>query len=472
MTIERSMSKTSDIAVTDFRGRVLTADDHDYDDARRVWNGMIDRRPLLIVRAADVEDVSVTVRLAVQHRLPLAVRGGGHNVAGSSVCDGGIVLDLAGLRAARVDSKRAIVRAGGGLTWAQLDRATQRYGLATNGGMVSSTGIGGLTLGGGVGWLMRQHGLTIDNLLAAEMITATGERVTTNAIENPDLFWALRGGGGNFGVVTEFVYRLHEIDTVLGGFVMYEIARAATILRRYDEFCRAAPNNVTTLVVLTTAPTLPFVPEPLQGTPVLFIAVCATGADAEEVVRPLRALGPPVADLIRPMPYTGLQSMQDPTAPPGARNYWKSGYADELSDPLIERLVAHAAVVTSPMTQIHVHQMGGAVAQQDRSATAFAHRDLSYLINIVGMWQDPAEDDLHLAWVAGLWRDIEDVVAAAAYSNFFSHDDVSRSRAAFSPAIWDQLGSIKARWDPTQVFDPINPHPFENDLMPAKYEVG
>jgi FAD/FMN-containing dehydrogenase len=455
MTIERSMFKTSDIAVADFHGGVLTADDPDYDAARRVWNGMIDRRPLLIVRAADVEDVSATVRLAVKHRLSLAVRGGGHNVAGSSVCDGGIVLDLAGLRAIRVDSERAIVRAGGGLTWAQLDLATQRYGLATNGGMVSSTGIGGLTLGGGVGWLMREHGLTIDNLLAAEMITATGERVTASAVENPDLFWALRGGGGSFGVVTEFVYRLHEIDTVLGGFLMYEFERAPTILRRYDEFCRAAPDNVTTLVVLTTAPASPFVPEPLGGKPVLLIAVCATGAGANEVVRPLRALGPPVADLIGPMPYTGLQSMQDPTAPPGARNYWKSCYAAELSDALIERLVAHAAVVTSPMTQIHVHQMGGAVAQQEPGATAFAHRDLPYLINVVGMWQDPAEDDVHLAWVADLWRDIEDVVPPATYSNFFSHDDSSRSRAAFSPAIWDRLGSIKARWDPNHVFDPI-----------------
>jgi len=449
------MFTTSDIAVTDFRGRVLTADDPDYDAARRVWNGLIDRRPLLIVRAADLEDVSATVHLAVQHRLPLAVRGGGHNVAGSSVCDGGIVLDLAGLRSARVDSKRAIVRAGGGLTWAQLDRATQRYGLATNGGMVSSTGVGGLTLGGGVGWLMRQHGLTIDNVLAAEMITATGERVTANAVENPDLFWALRGGGGNLGVVTEFVYRLHEVETILGGFVMYELAWAPTILRRYDEFCRAAPNNVTTLVVLMTAPTLPFVPDQLQGTPVVLIAVCATGADAEEVVRPLRAFGPAVADFIGPMPYTGLQSMQDPTAPPGARNYWKSGYADALSDPLIERLITHAAGVTSPMTQIHIHQMGGAVAQQDPGATAFAHRDLPYLINVIGMWQDPAEDDLQLAWVAGLWRDIEDVVAAAAYPNFFSHDDSSRSRAAFSPAIWDRLESIKAHWDPNHVFDPI-----------------
>lgn len=449
------MFTTSDIVVTDFRGRVLTTDDPDYDAARRVWNAMIDRRPLMIVRAADLEDVSATVRLAVQHRLPLAVRGGGHNVAGSSVCDGGIVLDLAGLRAVRVDSTRAIVRAGGGLTWAQLDRATQRHGLATNGGMVSSTGIGGLTLGGGVGWLMRQHGLTIDNLLGAEMITATGERVTANAIENPDLFWALRGGGGNFGVVTEFVYRLHEVDTVLGGFVMYELARAHTILRRYDEFCGAAPNNVTTLAVLTTAPRLPFVPDQLQGTPVLLIAVCATGADAEEALCPLRTFGPPVADSIRPMPYTRLQSMQDPTAPPGARNYWKSGYAQELSDPLIERLVAHAAAVTSPMTQIHIHQMGGAVAQQDPGATAFAHRNLPYLINVVAMWQDPAEDDVQLAWVASLWRDIEDIVASRAYSNFFSHDDGIRSHAAFSPAIWDRLASTKAHWDPTHVFDPI-----------------
>jgi FAD/FMN-containing dehydrogenase len=454
MTIERSTFKTSDGAVTDFHGRVLTADDPDYDDARRVWNGMIDRRPLLIVCAADVEDVSATVRLAVEHRLPLAVRGGGHGVAGSSVCDDGVVLDLAGLRATRVDAERAIVRAGGGLTWAQLDRATQRYGLATNGGMVSSTGVGGLTLGGGVGWLMRQHGLTIDNLLGAEMIIATGDRVSANAVKNPDLFWALRGGGGNFGVVTEFIYRLHEIDTVVGGFVMYELERAPTILRRYDEFCRAAPNNVATLVVLTTAPALPFVPERLQGNPVLLIAVCATGADAMEVVGPLRAFGSAAADLIGPMPYTGLQSMQDLTAPPDARNYWKSGYADELSDSLIERLVAHAAVVTSPMTQIHVHQMGGAVAQQEPGATAFAHRDLPYLINVAGMWQDPAEDDVHLAWVAGLWRDIENIVAAAAYSNFFSHDDSSRSGAAFSPAIWDRLESTKAHWDPNHVFDP------------------
>ncbi|MDB4983175.1 MAG: linked oxidase domain protein [Myxococcales bacterium] len=436
-----------------FRGELVRSTDAGYDDARRVWNGAIDRRPSLIARCRSEQDVAAVVALARETKQPLAVRGGGHSVAGNGVCDGGIVLDLSGMRAVDVDASQRVARAEGGATWADLDAATQAHGLATTGGLISSTGVGGLTLGGGIGWLMRRHGLTCDNLLAANVVTAAGRVVRASDDENAELFWALRGGGGNFGVVTRFEFRLHPVTTVLGGMLLFQASRAPEVLRRYRDIIADAPDELTSLLAFLFAPPAPFIPEPLRGQPVVAIVLChcGPGEEAQRDVAALRALRPD-ADLLAPMPYVALQGMLDAGAPRGLQNYFKSAYLSGLSDGAIDRLVAGAAKLPSPMSQIHLHHMGAAVARVAEDATACGNRDAAYAMNIIATFPDAAATAAHVAWA-------RDVAAAAApfgtggvYVNFLGDEGGDRVRAAYGPAKFARLSALKAKLDPENLF--------------------
>ncbi len=431
-----------------FGGAIVGPAHADYDTARRVWNGMIDRYPALIVRCAETADVAAAVRFAVDRGLPVAVRGGGHNVAGNATCDNGLVIDLSPMKRITVDREARIARAEPGLTWREFDAAAAQAGLATTGGLVSSTGIAGFTLGGGIGWLMRRYGLTCDNLLSAELVTVDGEPVTASERTNADLFWGLRGGGGNFGIVTEFSYRLHPVTSVFGGLVLHEASRAAEVLAFFRGFVAAAPDKLTALAAFLTAPPAPFVPAELQGKPAVALVVCYAGdlAEGEQIVAPLRRFGPPRADVIGPLPYPALQQMFDASAPAGLRNYWKSGYLRALDDGALETIVAHATQAPSPLTQVHVHQMGGAVGRVAPDATAFVHRRAPFVLNIVGTWAEPAADDANLMWVRDFWSAIEPATEGV-YVNFLGEEGEERVRAAYSPGVYERLVALKDRYD-------------------------
>ena len=447
-------------AVRDFaaglRGVAIGPDDAGYDAARRVWNGMIDRYPALVVRAAAVGDVIAAIRFAREHDLVVAVRGGGHNVAGFGTCDGGLVIDLSLMKGIAVDPEGRVARAEPGCLLGDLDRATQVYGLAVPAGLISHTGIAGLTLGGGVGWLMRKFGLTVDNLLAVELVTAEGEVVRASATERPDLFWAVRGGGGNFGIVTAFEYRLHPVrPEVLAGLVIYPMAQARDAMRFGRDLATGAPDELGLMFAAITAPPAAPFPEELWGRPVFAVGVCYAGsvAEGEAVVRPLRGFGAPALDLVRPMPYAALQAISDPSAPHG-RHYWeKSGNLRALDDDAIDAFLARGAEPTSPLSGVQVSLMGGAVSRVPIDATAFAHRDAAWIFTAIAAWDgdDPAPAR-HVAWARGF----EDVLAPWAtggvYVNAIAGEGADRVRAAYPPATYARLARIKAEYDPTNVF--------------------
>ena len=343
------------------RGTLLCPGDDGYDAARRVWNAMIDRKPALIVRCVGVADVISAVKFARTHQLLVSVRGGGHNVTGNAVCDGGIMIDLSPMKGIRVDPVQRTARAQAGLTWGEFDHETQAFGLAVTGGQVSTTGIAGLTLGGGIGWLMRKCGLVVDNLLSVDIATADGQLLTASAGQNEDLFWGLRGGGGNFGIVTSFKYRLHTIGPiVLGGMVLYPAAQAKELLRFYRRYMASAPDELTAMVIFLSAPPAPFVPPYLHGTPMVAIAVCYAGSieEGQRVVEPLRHWDSPALDLISPMPYTAVQRLTDDAAPFGRQVYLKSDQFAELSDEVIDIFVHHAAAMTSPLSMASITPLG------------------------------------------------------------------------------------------------------------------
>jgi len=432
----------------DFRaslhGQVILPGDAEYDEARKVWNGMIDRRPALIARCQGVADVSKAVRFAREQHLPLAIRGGGHNVAGAGTCDGGLVIDLSAMRGVQVDSERQTARVEPGATWKDFDEEAQRYGLATTGGLVSSTGVAGFTLGGGVGWLVRKHGLACDNLLAAEVVTADGQVVRASADEHADLLWGLRGGGGNFGVVTSFEFALHPVPTVVGGLVAHPLPRAREVLRFYRDFIATAPDELTTVAIFATTP---------EGHQIIGIAACYAGPveQGEEVVRPLKEFGPPVMDMMGPAPYTALQQANDPTAPAGLHNYWKATYLQDLSDEAIDAVIEYAEKATSPLSMVHIHQLGGAMNRVAADATAFANRDSGFVVNILGVWPTPGADDAaHMDWVRGLFTALQPY-AHGAYINFLGDEGQDRVRAAYG-ANYARLVALKNAYDPTNLF--------------------
>jgi len=437
-----------------FAGELIAPGDPAFETARRVWNGMIDRRPALIARCAGEGDVREALAYARAQRLPIAVRGGAHNVAGNATVDGGVVVDLSRMKGVRVDAARRVAVAEPGLTWGEMDAATQAQGLAVTGGLISTTGIAGFTLGGGIGWLMRKHGLTVDNLLAARLVTIEGEAVRASETENPDLFWALRGGGGNFGIVTSFEYRVHPLPQVIGGLTLYPAQRAGTILRFFREICETAPDELTPMFAFLTAPPAPFVPEPLRLKPVVAIALCWCGeaGDGERVIKPLRSFGPPAADLIGPMPYLQLQSMLDDGAPAGMQNYWKASFLSGLAEAAVETVVEHAARARSPLSQVHLHLMGGAVARVPASATAFTHRDAAFAMNIVGMWPDPAESAAHTRWVRDFAAAMQPHAAPGVYVNFLGDEGEDRVRAAYGPEAFTRLQAVKRKYDPGNAF--------------------
>jgi FAD/FMN-containing dehydrogenase len=436
------------------RGALLRPGDDGYDSARRVWNGMIDRKPALIVRCAGVADVINAVNFARTHNLLLSVRGGGHNVTGNAVCEGGIMIDLSPMKGIRVDPVRRTARAQAGLTWSEFDHETQAFGLATTGGQVSSTGIAGLTLGGGVGWLMRTCGLAVDNLLSVDIVTADGRLLTASATGNEDLFWGVRGGGGNFGIVTSFEYRLHPIGPlVLGGMLLYPAAQAKELLHFYREFMAGAPNELMTLVAFLTAPPAPFVPTHLQGTPVVAIAICYAGSieEGQRVVEPLRRFGPPALDLLSPMPYTVIQQLFDAANPFGLQVYVKSDHLAGLGDEVIDTLVTHAATATSPLSVVILFPLEGVVSRVGEQETAFGHRNTAYDYVIYSMWTDPQESERHIQWTRDFWTAMQPF-SIGVYVNELGNEGEDRVRAAYLPATYERLVALKNRYDPANLF--------------------
>ncbi len=426
-------------------GEIVGPGDASYDESRRVWNAMVDRRPAVIVRCTRADDVVAAVSFAQRHQLLTAVRGGGHNVAGNAVCDGGLVIDLSGMKAIRVDAARRTARAEPGLTWGEFDKETQAFGLATTGGFVPSTGIAGLTLGGGLGFLMRRFGLACDNLLSAEIVTADGQLRSASATENADLFWAVRGGGGNFGVVTSFEYRLHAVGpTVLGGLLLHPLAQAKDALRFYREFTRTAPEELTTHFVSLTSP---------DGHPVVAFALCHCGPveEGERVVRPLRAFGPPLADLVAPMPYTAVQGLGAPLFPSGRLNYWKSSFVRELSDGAMEALTAGFAAAPSPFSIVALEQLGGAVRRIPKDETAFGDRSSDYSVVITTAWTDPADSDKNVGWARGLWAAMRPFAADSVYVNYLDGDE-DRIREAYGSGTYERLAVLKKKYDPSNFF--------------------
>lgn len=435
-------------------GEVLVPGDAGYDDARTIWNAMIDRRPALIARCRTAADVVQAVRFARDHDLLLAVRGGGHNIAGTAVCEGGLMIDLSPMRAIRVDPAGRTARVEPGATLADFDREAQAFGLATPLGINSTTGVAGLTLGGGFGWLSRRLGLTIDHLMSAEVVTADGEIVRASGRENPDLFWALRGGGGNFGVVTSFEFRLHPVGPeVLCGMVIHPLAAARDVLRFYRDFLPTTPEEFVCWFVMRKAPPLPFLPPEWHGREMLALAVCWSGdpAKGERVAEPLRRFGRPIADAVAPRPYTAWQQVLDPLLAPGARNYWKSHDFLELGDGLIDTFIEYAGTLPDPETEIAFAQLGGAVSRVPSDATAYAHRAPQFLVNGHGRWRDPAKDADCMAWARGLFQAAAPFATGGVYVNFLTQEEDGRIRAAYG-ANYDRLVELKGRYDPTNRF--------------------
>jgi FAD/FMN-containing dehydrogenase len=442
-----------------FHGVVIGPDDEGYDEARTIWNGAIDRRPACVARCTGVADVVAAVRFARDHDLEIAVRGGGHGVAGAAVCDEGVVIDLSAMRAVSVDPAGRTAWVQGGALWGDVDHETQAHGLATTGGIIGHTGVAGLTLGGGLGFLMRKHGLAVDNLLAAEVVTADGGIVRASADEHPDLFWALRGGGGNFGVVTAFRFALHPVGpTVMAGPVFWAADDTTDVLRFYRDFAADAPDDLGTVVRLGTVPPLPAIPEHLHCRPAIAVACCHPGSvdDGERAVRALRRFGTPLVDLLAPSPYAAFQGGFDDTVPHGWHYYWKGTNLAALSDDAIAVIADHAYAAGSPRSYAAMFHMGGAVARVPDEATAFAGRDAAHNIVIDAAWlreQSGEHAAAESAWARRFLHALQPHGAGGVYVNFLdSDDDSSRVRLAYGDRIYRRLAEVKARYDPDNVF--------------------
>ncbi|HEY7637233.1 MAG TPA: FAD-binding oxidoreductase [Gemmatimonadales bacterium] len=427
------------------RGEILSADHPDYDRARVLFNAMVDKRPALIARCQDSADVRHALEFAHTHNLLLAVRGGGHNVAGKALCDGGLVIDLSRMKAVEVDPAARTVRAGPGLTWGEFDQATQAHGLATTGGFISTTGIAGLTLGGGFGWLMRKHGLSCDNLRSVEIVTADGAVRTADATRHPELFWAVRGGGGNFGVVTSFQYQLHPIGQMLAGVVFFPLQQAEAALRFYRDFMAKAPDELMAYAVLLTSP---------DGYPMFGVPVCYVGSPdaAERELRPLRSHPGVAADTIRPMSYLEVQTMFDAGFPSGRLNYWKSSFLQDLSDEAIATLVAFFDRVPSAFSAVALEPFGGAVARVGLEETAFPHRHATFSVVIVSMWTDPAASAANMRWTRELWSALQPFSTEAVYVNYMDTDDADRVHGAYDAPTYERLRQVKQTYDPENFF--------------------
>jgi FAD/FMN-containing dehydrogenase len=456
-TTQTAASPIGDATLAEFtaglRGIAVLPGEADYDQARSIWNGAHDRHPAVIARCAGVADVIRTVDLARSEGQPLAVRGGGHSIPGFSTLDGGIVLDLSRMTGVQVYPDNRTVTAQAGCTWKDLDAETQQFGLAVTGGLVSSTGIAGFTTGGGIGWLMRKHGLASDNLVGADVVTADGQFVHASARENAELFWGLRGGGGNFGVVTSFEYQLHEIGpTVLSGLVFYPAEEAQQVLAGYRAACAAAPDELTTLVNLTTAPPVPFLPESVHGTPVIGVGGCWSGdLDAgDAATAPFRSLGTVVADVFAANPYAGWQQALDPLYPRGIHNYFRSAFLRTVDDDALRVLQDFFATLPNPLTEIHLQHLGGAVGRVLASETAYALRDQEFIVNVIARTTDAGSFGEVIDWARELTAALGSDVGT--YVNFTGESDPSLVRASYPPDTYRRLVELKNRYDPANLF--------------------
>jgi FAD/FMN-containing dehydrogenase len=442
------------ITAPSFAGALLTPESAGYDDARRVWNGAIDRRPAFIARCTSAADVAAALAFARRHDLAVAVRGGGHSIPGWSVCDGGLVVDLTAMRTVTVDPDARSATVQPGATWGEFDAAAQAHGLATPGGEISHTGVAGLTLGGGIGWLSRMHGLSADNLIAAELVTADGEIREVDDDSDPELMWGLRGGGGNFGVVTRFTFRLHPVGPVYGGPVFFPADRTVDVLELFRELGAAAPRELSLVTVLVTAPPAPFVPPELVGQQVAGLAGAWIGdpADGEQALAPLRtALGRPAIDLLGVLPYCALQQSVDASAPWGMRAYLKSDFLDELDDAAIRDLAEATATRHHPQSHVLLRRLGGAVADRSVDATAFAHRAATSMSTIVGVWSPEEDPTAEIAWARRTWQSTRRL-ARGTYVNHLEDEGQDRVREAYPADTWRRLTTLKGRMDPENVF--------------------
>jgi hypothetical protein len=439
---------------TSFRGQLIRPGDGSYEEHRKIWNGSIDRRPALIARCAGVADVIAALGLAKRAGLQVAVRSGGHSFPGLSMCDGGIVIDLSQMRAIRVDPETRTARTQAGALWGDFDHETQAFGLATTGGIVTHTGVAGLTLGGGIGWLQRKHGLTIDQLIGVDLVTAEGELVKASAAENVDLFWGVRGGGGNFGIVTEFEFRLHPVGpTVLAGPIFWPIEESPRVLRFYREWIADAPDELMTIVIHRKAPPLDFVPAELHGQLVVAIVCCYAGPldEGAKVLRPLKDFGSPVLDLCEPKPYVAHQGMFDPSFPHGRWYYMRACDVAELTDDVIDITVEHSMRIRSPLTTFPIWQMGGAVARVDDDDAAFNGRAAGHTFNITGSTETAAGFDEEREWARSFWSALEPH-RTGVYVNFLMNEGTERVREAYGAAKYDRLRALKRRYDPENLF--------------------
>jgi FAD/FMN-containing dehydrogenase len=439
---------------TQFQGDVLLPDATDYDEARQIWNAMIDRRPALIARCASPEDVVQAVKFARQHNLLVSIRGGGHNIAGNAVCDDGLMIDLSAMKGVRVDANARRATVEPGCTLGDFDAAAQAHGLATPLGINSTTGVAGLTLGGGFGWLSRKYGMTVDNLLSADVVTADGSQVHASARENNDLFWGLRGGGGNFGIVTRFEFQLHPVGPdVLTGLIVFPFNQAKSVLTQFARFTETMPDELNVWMVTRKAPPLPFLPENVHGKEVVVLAIFYAGdpAKGEKLIEPLRGFGTVHGEYIGVQPYTAWQQAFDPLLTKGARNYWKSHNFSRLSDGAIDTVIEYAGKLPSPQCEIFIAVLGGQAARVAPSAMAYSSRDANYVLNVHGRWESAAEDKRCIGWAREFFTKSQPFASGGAYINFLTQDEGDRVAFAYG-ATYKRLVELKKKYDPTNFF--------------------
>lgn len=432
------------------RGELITPSHDNYNQARKVWNGMIDKRPSAIARCAGVSDILNLVKFARDKNLAVSVRGGGHNVAGKALRDGAVTIDLGAMQGIRVDPQRKRGRAEGGVTWGAFDSETLAMDLVTTGGTVSSTGIAGLTLGGGLGWLMRKHGLSCDNLVSADLVTADGKFLTASESENADLFWAIRGGGGNFGVVTSFEYQLHEVEPVVGGIAMYPESSLKDLFHFFRDYTASAPDSVTTMAGIAIGPP----GSPVEGQHAGWIAVCHSGPidDGERLVQPIKDFGPPAMDFIGPTSYAAIQTLFEAGSAPGARNYWRSNFMNEFSDGAIDVILDHSDELPRPGTLVLVEHMGGAVGRIGEHATAYSNRGASYNVSVMGSWGDASQDEKHIAWTRNFGDELKAFATGGAYVNYMASDESADNVRGAYATNFERLVEIKRKYDPDNFF--------------------
>ena len=444
---------TFDVLRQQVRGDVIAADDEGYEQARAVYNAMIDKRPVVVTRPVNAGDVIAAVNFARESRLPIAIRGGGHSVPGFGTCDGGVVIDLSRMRSVRVNPAKRTARAEGGATWGDFNAATYPFGLATTGGIISTTGVSGLTLGGGIGYLARGFGLSLDNLISADVVTADGKFLIASEKENEDLFWAVRGGGGNFGVLTSLEFRLHPVKDIYGGPMFYELKHVGDILRFYREYIKDAPEQMGCFPAFQIAPPLPFIPENRHGDTFVAMVACWAGPldQGEKQLKPFHDVAPVVAEFVGPMPYPALNSAFDGLVPPGLQHYWKANFVKELTDHAIVAHIENGPKIPAVNSTMHIYPINGACHRVASDATAFGHRDANFATVIAGMWPDPTHNAANIKWV----RDYYDATAPhseqGGYINFAADDDQSRAPANFG-ANYDRLVAAKRKYDPDNLF--------------------